>query len=373
MTLFSGVTFGILIAMLAWLGSILGVLSSQQISQDLNDAYRAFDLGDLDTAVERAQQVWEAYPDHVEALTLLVRALIYRSYSDYPHETDRETALQLTQEAISRLRGNADVIVLHALVLLVHEQYTLALHLTETALYYAPDHPEARMVRGLSYGGIGSHDAALREIEQAVQAATPTLDMQRALAISYGDLGRYDDALLAINHALELNSSLLALYFEQAEYAIHQGDTDTATAAYFHVLAYDSDNIKARLRMCELSSKLREAQTALRYCQDVVERAPDWADGWYFLGREYFLEGQFQAAQESLNQCTTLLVNQNAPIKSRRFECWYLQGQAAEILADCAGLLAVYNEFTAMAQAANLPQTWTYPPEGPSICAASSD
>lgn len=373
MTLFSGITFGVLIALLAWVGSLLGVLSSQAVSRDLNDAYGAFDRGDLDKAVERAQEVWEAHPDHIEALTLLVRALIYRSYSDYLREADRDTARRLTQEAISRFQGNADVMALHALVLNAQEQYILALRLADTALYYAPGHILALMVRGMAYGGIGSHDMAMREIASLVEAGHASLDVQRVLALSYSALGRYDDALSAVGQALEQNNKLLALYFEQAEYAIHQGDTDKATAAYFRILALDPDNLKTRLRMCELSSRLREANTALRYCLEVVEHAPEWADAWYFLGREYFLEGQFEAAQESLNQCTTLLVKQHVPIEERRFECWYLQGQAAEILGDCSSLIATYNEFTTMAQTANLPQTWAYPPEGPAICAASSN
>ncbi len=134
------------------------------------------------------------------------------------------------------------------------------------------------------------------------------------------------------------------------------------------MLVYDPENVKARLRLCELSSLLREREAAIRYCQQVTERAPAWADGWYHLGREYFLQGNFRLAQEHFHRCSSLQVMQNIPPEERRFECWYLQGQAAEILGDCENLLATYNEFRAMAIDPAVQQTWTYPPEGPPGC-----
>src|SRR5690606_25949219 len=106
-----------------------------------------------------------------------------------------------------------------------------------------------------------------------------------------------------------------------------------------------------------------------RYCGEVTQLAPSWADGWYQLGREYFLQGNFAAARDSLHHCSVLQVVQGVPATQRRFECWYLQGQAAEILGDCETLVATYNEFRAMTANANVQQTWTYPPEGPPGCA----
>jgi hypothetical protein len=63
-----------------------------------------------------------------------------------------------------------------------------------------------------------------------------------------------------------------------------------------------------------------------------------------------------------------LQVAQNVPVPERRFECWYLQGQAAQINGDCPALIATYNEFRAMALDERVQQTWVYPPEGPPGC-----
>jgi hypothetical protein len=120
--------------------------------------------------------------------------------------------------------------------------------------------------------------------------------------------------------------------------------------------------------MCELHSTLREHEQAVRLCSEVTTRAPDWADGWHRLGREYFLQGDFHAAQDALHHCSTLQTLQGVPLASRTFECWYLQGQAAELNGDCPALIATYAEFRLMALAGGLSQTWVYPPEGPPGC-----
>jgi tetratricopeptide (TPR) repeat protein len=368
-TLIVGIIVGALLASWDWLGERLNLVTPPQTSADLRAASRAFDDGDLDSAIEITRQLWAAQPDQVEALTLLVRTLVYRSYHDYNHNTDREVALQFTASALSQQPEDPDVLAIHAFALQASGLPVEATHYARAVLNRQPEHVPARVALALAYARIGSHDLALREGQIAAENAGDwQLDALRAVALSLNNLGRYHEAAAAVEEAIEINNRLLALHFERALYGIQIGDTDAATAAYFRALAFDPDNVKARLRMCELSSLLRERTRAVDYCLQVTQRAPTWADGWYRLGREYYLQGDFSAAQSALNRCSTLLIVQNVPISQRQFECWYLQGQAAEILGDCDNLLATYNEFRTMAETASLPQTWTYPPEGPSIC-----
>jgi tetratricopeptide (TPR) repeat protein len=223
----------------------------------------------------------------------------------------------------------------------------------------------------LAYGGAGSFNIALRESQVANQQGDWPLESLRAMAISYSDLGDYQSAIETIEKALKLNRHLIPLYFERALYALQVGDTDAATAAYYQILTFAPDNVKVRLRLCEVSSLLREREAAIGYCREVTERAPSWADGWYQLGLEYFLQGDFSSAKDALHRCSTLQVMQDIPVIERKFGCWYLQGQAAEILGDCPNLLATYNEFRAMAAEAPIQETWLYPPEGPPGCAPS--
>jgi tetratricopeptide (TPR) repeat protein len=355
-----------------WIGQWLSAAVSRQFGDDLMAAARqAFDDGDLDKAIELSRQALAAQPDHAEAVVLLARALVYRSYSDYDREMDRESALQATAEALRHLPDHLDVLAAHAFALQAAGHQAESAEVARRVLDLSPEHGLARTALALAYGGVGSFEISLRENLQAARSEGWRLDAQRGLAVSYSDLGDYENALTAVDRAISLNARLVPLYFERALYALQLGDADAATAAYFQVLVYDPDNVKARLRLCELSSLLRERDTAIHFCQQVTELAPAWANGWYHLGREYFLQGNFRLAQEHLHRCSSLQVMQDVPPDEYRFECWYLQGQAAEILGDCEGLLATYNEFRAMAVDPAVQQTWTYPPEGPPGCSIS--
>lgn len=335
----------------------------------LGSAQQAFEAGRLDEAVVRARQRLAIDPADAGALRLLTRALIYRSFSEYDRAVDRQMAVQFGGRAASREPANLEIAASYAYALANNGQPGDAAAVARRVLEAAPGHALARTALSLAYGGAGALDSALRESERAAAAGGPEqLDALRALAIAYSDLGRYAEAARVVERAIALNPQLLSLHFERALYALQTGDYDRATVAYYQVLALDEGNVKANLRLCELSSLLRETDAAVRYCGHVTELAPDWADGWYRLGREYFLQGAFPSAQAALHECSSLQVAHNVPAAERRFECWYLQGQAAEIVGDCPALVATYNEFRAMAADTAMSQTWTYPPEGPTAC-----
>jgi tetratricopeptide (TPR) repeat protein len=333
-------------------------------------ANAAFTRGDLDSAINLARQALESNPRSREAVVMLARALVYRSYSDYNHAIDRQLALEVTREALTNDPGQPMLLAIHAYALQAAGQPIEAARIAQEALQAEPQNGLARVAMAMAYGSVGSFEVALRE-SMAVSGEWQ-LEGLRAMAISYSDLGEYHKAGETVEKAISLNNRLLPLYFERALYALQLGDADSATAAYFQVLTYDPPNVKARLRLCELSSLLREHDTAVDYCKEVTERAPSWSVGWYQLGLEYFLQGNFPSAQAALHRCSSLQVMQNVPISERRFECWYLQGQAAEIVGDCPGLLATYNEFRAMVADQTVQQTWTYPPEGPPGCTPPS-
>ncbi len=366
-----GVLVGIGAVSWNWIGQRLTFGSAPVKDNFLGLAQAAFANGNLNDAVRYAQQAFEQDATNSDVLIVLARSLIYRSYSDYDRAIDRDSALELTTEALARSPNDPKLLAIHAYALQAAGNAAASAKAAEDALRLDPENGLARVALALAYGGAGSFEIALRESQQVAQNNDWKLEGQRAMAISYGDLGNYKEAIDSIERAINLNRFLVPLYFERALYAMQIGDADAATAAYFQVLTYQPDNVKARLRLCELSSLLRERDAAVKYCQEVTVRAPSFADGWYQLGMEYFLQGNFKAAQDSLHRCSSLQVMQNVPPGQRKFECWYVQGQAAEIMGDCPNLLATYNEFRAMAKDAAIQQTWTYPPEGPPSCSSS--
>jgi tetratricopeptide (TPR) repeat protein len=361
-----------------WISQTLWPQETSNLSQDLSPAQHALDDGNLPRAIDAARSIYEGDNTRLDALALLVRLLIYRSYDDYDTDNYRAFALELTTKALQQNGNDAALLSLHAFALQVNSRSLEAYRVVERVRLTQSVPLLAQIVTGLAYGGIGSYDRALHEQEVVAPQINTSdgrqwqLDFLRALAIAYSDLGRYDEALQTIDRAIQINPRLNVLYFERALYAQQVGNNSAATDAYFDVLGRDPDNVKARLRLCETASLSRDHDMALRYCQEVTDRAPSWAEGWYKLGREHFLDGDYPEAQAALNRCSTLQVMQGVPTEERRFECWYLQGQAAEINGDCPGLVAIYHEFQAMAAEHPIEQTWVYPPEGPAICVQSS-
>lgn len=343
----------------------------------LADAEAAYLRGDLERAVVYSQEIYEHDPRNWDALELLVRSLIYRSYADINHERDRPTALSLTSAALVEQPYNMQILGIHAFAQQANGNSEDAQRLALRVIRSDSESISARLALSLAYGSSALFEAALREAERAVtitknSAPDWSADAYRVLAIAYSDLGRYEDASEAADSAIGFHHRLAPLYFERALYAQTLGDMDTATAQYFSVIAFDEDNIKARFRLCEISSTLREHEAAIDWCSQVTERAPGYAEAWYRLGREHYLNGDWAEAEEALNRCSSLQVAQAVPIEERRFECWYLQGQAAEVLGDCPALMSIYEEYQAMASSANLEQSWVYPPGGPPICATET-
>lgn len=356
----------------SWIGQWLNMQRAQRVAVNLPAARSALQAGDLSAAIEYAQEALNNEPIDPLAYEFLIRALIYRSYSEIGRESDRERALAVSATALGKLARNDDMLAARAYALQANGAADEAGRIALRVIERSPDHVLARIALSLAYGAQGIFEAALREAELATDLADRIRDYQlesyRALAIAHGDLGNYQRALVELDHAIGFNSKLIPLHFESALFALQVSDIDRATVSYYRVMSLDEGNVKVRVRLCELSVRLQERSSALRFCQEVTQLAPDWADGWRRLGREYFLSGSFGEAQDAFAQCARLQLEQNVSADDLQIACWYLQGQAAEIRGDCDSLLAIYQEFLDLARRADLPQTWSYPPGGPSIC-----
>ena len=371
------VWFGVTVMVVAlgrnWIGQWLHLNRPQRSHINFQAARLAFDRGDLAASIDYARQLLNRSPLDERTLTLLIRALIYHSYSEFDGDSERQEALDLSRRGMSRLPRSLNMQASRAYALQANGHSDEASRMALRVIRRSPEHILARIVLSLSYGSQGIFEAALREAKVAVTLSGRyqqyQMESQRTLAIAHGDLGQYEQAAAHIEGAIGFNRKLIPLYFERALYAMQMGNSDLASVSYFQVMAFDEGNVKVRLRLCELSNSLQERETAIRYCGEATELAPLWSDGWYQLGRAYFLQGDFANARRAFHQCTRLQVEQDMAIADRQFECWYLQGQSAEILGDCTALMATFGEFLEMASRAGLAQTWSYPPGGPPVCA----
>src|SRR5690606_35271288 len=107
LTLLTGALAGLLVIAFGWLAGLV-VPPPQPAMVGLESIRRAFDSGDLDAAVDAAEKALAASPGQSDAVLMLVRSLIYRSYTDWNRSADRQRALEIAASAASRAPSNPD-------------------------------------------------------------------------------------------------------------------------------------------------------------------------------------------------------------------------------------------------------------------------
>src|SRR5688500_17236159 len=227
LTLVTGALAGLLVIAFGWLAGII-MPPPQPAVVDLESVRRAFDSGDLDTAVDAAEKALAASPGQPDAVLMLVRSLIYRSYTDWNRTSDRQRALEIATAAASRAPSNPDAQSALAFARHAAGRPLEAFNAAASALRADPAHTFARVVHGLADAGAGSCDRGIVQVQQAVKADDFNVDALRALAVIQSDTGRYRDAAQTIDQAITLNWGLIPLHFERALYALQIGDAGAA-------------------------------------------------------------------------------------------------------------------------------------------------
>ena len=214
----------------------------------------------------------------------------------------------------------------------------------------------------------------MRESQRAVKTATAdsAIDALRALAITYSDTGSYDEAIRTVEQAIAAQ--------RQSGHAVFRAGAVRAANRRYRLgdsRLFRSADPRRQQRQGAAAAVRTFQPDARARSGDPILSGSDGARA-KLVGRLvsaghgiFSCRAISKQAQDDLHRCSTLQVLQNVPIPERRFECWYIQGQAAEIRGDCPSLIATYNEFRAMAADDQIEQSWTYPPEGPPGCAVS--
>ena len=109
-----GVLVGIGAVSWNWIGQRLTFGSAPVKDNFLGLAQAAFANGNLNDAVRYAQQAFEQDTNNSDVLIVLARSLIYRSYSDYDRAIDRDSALELTTEALARSPNDPKLLAIPA-------------------------------------------------------------------------------------------------------------------------------------------------------------------------------------------------------------------------------------------------------------------
>ena len=267
-----------------------------------------------------------------DALRLLTRALIYRSFEgEYDRAIDRQMAMQFGARAVARAPSNPEMSRMYAYALAVNGQPADAADTARRALEAARTRStpasrcRARLWRSRDRRGRPARSRARHECRDPGKTRWMHLVAGR-------DRLRVTSAAMTKQpgwptRAISLNGRLLSLHFERALYALQTGGSGWRNPTFSQVLALDETNVKAHMRLCELSSLLRESDAAVRYCGRVTSCAV--MGRWLVPPRPGVFARKFGARRIRCINARGCRWRQNVPPAERRFECWYLQGQAS--------------------------------------------
>lgn len=191
-------------------------------------------------------------------------------------------------------------------------------------------------VLALSYTDIGRYQQGLKYGEEAVAADTLSIEAHRAYAIALILVGERDAAIKELEDAININPNLTAPYFELAGQFLGAQQYEDAVATYETILKLDPRSPKALLRLCETYAQIGQDEQAEGYCDDSIASDPTYAKAYRQLGVVNYHRRNYEGAIENFNKCIDL--------GSDEIQCYYLRGLAHYYIGDCSEAWTILNE-----------------------------
>ncbi len=154
----------------------------------------------------------------------------------------------------------------------------------------------------------GKYDAALPELQQAVELNKDSIDAKVALGNAYRGLKRYDDALDAFRAAKKIDRYVVKPHIASALTRVDTGQVEMAIDELNHVIELDPKNLEAKILLGKVSmmpyrqpdgtvgvSKL-SLERAEMNLEIAVQAAPDNLEARRLLAQDYEALGKKEQA-----------------------------------------------------------------------------
>ena len=125
----------------------------------------------------------------------------------------------------------------------------------------------------------------------------------RAYAYALQSVGAYDEAAEHLERAIEVRPSYLPIHFELAALYLARDRDQQAIDLYDRILAIDSRNARAMLRLCLAYRKVGQFARALGFCEDSIANDSSDPEALFHLGLLYYRERRFVASRDTFRQC----------------------------------------------------------------------
>ncbi len=298
-------------------------------------AEQAYQVGNLDVAVEKYRQALALEPDRMDIAFEFGRALLYSGYDGTQYRARIDELVALAADTVERAPEDARARALMTLALYEQGRYNEAVASGLRAVDLGPDLAEAWAYLSMAYYWSGRPGNALETAERAVTINADSVDARRALAQALAYTGDVDAVIEQYQEALNRQPNLGPLYYELAIYYRAQGNFEAAVQAYDQVLAIEPENAKAYTRKCATYALEGEFALAAETCSQAVELDPTYPEGYLNLGRAQYRNLNYEAAVASFATCARLEDEQGVVSEDRSIDCVYIQGLSLALLGRC--------------------------------------
>jgi len=318
------------------------------LSQALDRAGSAYQVGQFVEAERLCRQIIQAKPDLFAALHLLAvvqsrlgrknialasydRALQVRPNSAEAlsnrgatlKELERfEEALASYDRALTLLPDFAEALFNRGNILHELERFEEALASYDRALAARPNHAEAYTNRGLTLHELKRFDEALASYDRALQLRPDDAEGHTNRGNTLRELKRFDEALASYDRALALRPDVVETLSNRG-HALNE-----ALASYDQALALRPDSAAARINRGLTLHELKRFDEALASYDRVLQARPDVAEGHNNRGNTLHELKRFAEALASFDRALALrpdyaeaLFNRGNTLKElKRFE-----------------------------------------------------
>jgi tetratricopeptide (TPR) repeat protein len=169
----------------------------------------------------------------------------------------------------------------------------------------------------------GKLDAALPELQQAVELNKDSIDARVALGNTYRGLKRYDDALATFRDAKKIDRYVVKPHIASALTRVETGQIEMAIDELNHVIELDPKNLQAKILLGKVSmmpyrqedgtvgvSKL-SLERAEMNLEIAVQTAPDNLEARRLLAQDYEALGKKEKAVEAWTALRDLAVKKS--------------------------------------------------------------
>ena len=172
------------------------------------------------------------------------------------------------------------------------------------------NHPDNSLVLA-NYGSLnlveGNYEKAEELFIQSVNLKPDNIPVRLALADMYFQQSRFEDAEQTLGELVELRPESPGLRFNFGEFLLRRGLPAKAEKQYIKTLENAPNNHKARDRLYDIYISTRRPDNAYGLTSELIELNPDNLVIHYFKGRDSFLKGQLDKADQHFTKAIQLL------------------------------------------------------------------